>query len=137
MEGEGVGRPATRAQIVKSIQDKGYVEKVKSAKGKKGGFGSTPLGMKIYEYLNSNFKDFFMDVKFTSSLEEDLNIIADGKKTFIEVVDPTYKTMMEYIKEAKDNPPPKKEAILTGEKCTVCKKGNIAEKDGKYGKFYA
>jgi len=134
MDKEDVGRPSTRAGIIKSIQDKGYVEK---EKGNKGGFVATPLGIKVCEYLEPNFKDFFMDIKYTAALEEDLNLIAEGKKTFIEVVQSTYDILKEHIKETKDNPPPKKEHVSTGEECTVCEKGEIVEKDGRFGTFFS
>ena len=78
-----------------------------------------------------------MDIKYTASLEEDLDLIADGKKTFLEVVESTYEKLKQYIKETKDNPPPKKEHVSTGKKCTTCDKGEIVEKDGRFGMFFS
>jgi DNA topoisomerase-1 len=56
MESEGVGRPSTYASIMESIQKRGYVEKVK---GSKGSLGATDLGLRDFDFLESNFKDFF------------------------------------------------------------------------------
>lgn len=134
MEADGVGRPSTRAQIIKNIQDKGYVEK---AKEKPGGFVATPLGVKICDYLNPAFKDFFMDIKYTSSLEDSLDEIADGKKTYLGVLQAVYEVLQQHLKDSKDNMPERKEAVKMGAKCPVCKKGDIVEKDGKFGKFYS
>jgi len=134
MESEGVGRPSTRATIIKSIQDKGYVTK---EKGKSGGFVATPLGVKISTFLEPRFKDFFMDIKYTSLVEEDLDEIAEGKKKYIDVLQKIYDTLIDHLKAMKDIPLEKIPAVSTGHKCTICKKGEIVERFGKYGKFFA
>jgi DNA topoisomerase-1 len=122
-----------RTGIITSIQNKGYVEKEKG-KGKKG-LIATPFGLQIYEYLEPNFKEFFMDVKYTSKLEEDLDKIENGEKTFLDVVDSTYQTLQKYVKDAdgKEKEPHKS----TGEKCKKCKKGEIVEKTGRFGAFFS
>ena len=134
MEKEGVGRPSTRANLIGMLQKKEYVEK---QKGKGKGFVATPLGMKISDYLSPRFKDFFMDIKYTSDVEDDLVAIADGKKTFLEVVTAVYETLKDHIKDAKDMPTEKKESVDTGSSCTVCDDGNIVDKEGRYGQFFA
>ena len=134
MEKEGVGRPSTRDMIITSIQKKGYVEKEKGKGGSKGLIAS-PIGMKINDYLCPNFKDFFMDIKYTSQVEEDLNEIAEGKKTFLEVVSAFYEFLKEHIKEVGEVE--KKEPVVTGEKCVICKDGEIVERDGRFGTFYS
>jgi DNA topoisomerase-1 len=134
MEEENVGRPSTRDSIITSIQKKEYVEKDKKSKG----LIATYLGLKICDYLQPNFKDFFMDVKYTSSLENDLDEIADGKKTYLEVVSSVYEILQKHIKDSENNNNTKpKELVKMGTKCTVCKEGDIVERNGKYGKFYA
>ncbi|MFA5313975.1 MAG: DNA topoisomerase, partial [Methanomassiliicoccales archaeon] len=133
MEGDGVGRPSTRASIIKSIQDKGYVEKDKA---QKNAFVPTPLGMQINDFLSPKFKDFFMDIKFTAGLEEDLDLIAKGEKTFIDVVQKVYDFMIDQIKQAKLDTPEKAPLESTGKKCPECKKGEIVLKPGKFGEFY-
>ena len=133
MEKEGVGRPSTRDVIITSIQKKGYVEKEKG-KGKKG-LVATILGMKINDYLSPNFKDFFMDIKYTASIENDVNEIAHGNKQFLGVLNEFYDVLKEQIKKAGGEE--KKEPHKMGAKCTVCKEGEILEKEGKFGKFFA
>jgi len=135
MEKEGVGRPATRAGIITSIQKKNYVGK-EPGKGK--GLVASDLGMRICDYLQPNFKDFFMDIKYTAKLEEELDEIAQGKRTYLEVVKEVYELLQKYIKNAEGNEKTKpKEAKLMGTKCTVCKEGDIVEKSGQYGIFYS
>lgn len=133
MKEDGVGRPSTYASIIDAIQKKGYVEK---AKGKSGGFQATDLGMRIYDYLEPHFKDFFMDIKFTSGLEDKLDEIAHGNKTFLEVVEPVYEQMMVEVKKAQKDMP-EKNSKPTGFKCTACKEGEVVEKNGRYGTFYS
>lgn len=136
MEAEGVGRPSTYASIMEAIQKKGYAEKVK---GSKGALQPTDLGMRIFDFLEPKFnKDFFMDVTFTATMEDDLDEIANGKKTFIDVVQKIYDVMVEEIKKAEvetgDKP---KNYKATDQECLTCKKGLIVERGGKFGKFYS
>jgi len=129
MEEEGIGRPSTRASILKAIQNKGYVDKEGKA------FIPTELGMRISDYLTPNFKDFFMDLKFTAGLEEDLDLIADNKKSYMDVVKSVYDVLLKEVKKARDSTP-KKKAIETGIKCPECSNGNVVEKMSRYGKFF-
>ena len=137
MEKEGVGRPSTRANLIGMLLKKGYIENKKSEKG----FYATSLGMKISEYLSPRFKDFFMDIKYTATLEDDLNEIADGKKTYLDIVTSVYKNLEEHIKTLGEKEGVKTfdsgNNLDTGVKCTVCKSHNIYKKNGKNGEFYA
>jgi DNA topoisomerase I len=129
MEEMGIGRPSTRAPIIKALQDKGYVDKDAKA------FVPTELGMKVCDYLEPRFIDFFMDLKFTAGLEEELDLIADGKKEYFSTVKGVYDILVKKIKEAKASTP-KKEQIKAGGTCPVCGKGEVLEKESKWGKFY-
>ena len=134
MEKEGVGRPSTRAAIITSIQKKGYIGKDKKSKG----MIATPLGLKICDYLQPNFKDFFMNIKYTSTLEEDLDQVAEGKKTYLEVVGSVYGVLQEHVKKCgeQDKSEQKKEAKSMGAKCIVCGEGEVVERTGKFGNFF-
>ena len=136
MEKEGVGRPSTRASIIKTLIDRNYVEEKRERENqkKKKGFVATELGLRISDYLTPNFKDFFMDEKFTASLESDLDEIAEGKKSFLDVVESVYGMIKAHVKAID---PPKKVNVDTGEKCTKCKSGSIVQKTGRYGAFYS
>ena len=130
MEEDGIGRPATRAPIIKALQDKEYVAKDGKA------LIPTELGMKICDFLKPRFDDFFMDLKFTARLEEDLDLIADGKRQYIEVVKPVFDALMKKIAAARASIP-KKEKVLAGGKCPVCHEGDVLEKESRFGKFYS
>lgn len=134
LESEGVGRPSTYSSIMESIQNRNYVETIK---GKKGAMGATELGLKVNDYLEPNFSDnFFMDIHFTSSLEAEIDKIQMGELSYLEVVQKVYDLMMAAIKKAKADQlvPTSKQ---TGAKCPCCEKGDIVEKSGKFGKFFA
>ena len=134
MEKNGVGRPSTRANIINSIIKKEYVEKDKKSKG----LIVTPLGIKIYNFLQPNFQDFIMDIKYTATLEEELDKIAEGQKTYCDTVGSVYENLQKHIKASENNSETKpKEATKMGTKCTVCKEGDIVEREGKFGKFYS
>ena len=133
MEKEGVGRPSTRDGIITAIQKKGYVEKEKTKGGK--GLVATILGMQICDYLQPNFSDFFMDIKYTSALEGDLDEIANGKKDYLTVLNEVYKILQEHIKASGGSE--KEEPETTGEKCPVCKEGEITKKIGRFGEFFS
>jgi len=133
MEKEGVGRPSTYPSIMESIQKRLYVKKVK---GKKGQLEVTDLGLEVEKFLNDNFdKDFFMDIKFTSELEDDLDLIANGENTFIETVQKTYQSMMAKVKEITGQEG--FGSVSTDEPCQKCKDGTIVERNGKFGKFFS
>jgi DNA topoisomerase-1 len=129
MEEDGIGRPSTRASILKALGDKGYTDKDGKA------FTPTELGMKVCDFLTPRFNDFFMDYKFTATLEEDLDLLADGKKNYLDVVKPVYDFLMKKVAAAKASTP-KKVAVLAGGKCPSCKTGDVVEKESRYGKFY-
>jgi len=136
MESEGVGRPSTYASIMESIQKRGYVDK---EKGKKGSLSATELGILVFDFLEGNFKDFFMDVNFTAELEDKLVEIADGKKGHLDVIRATYDILQSEIKKARENDKdsPRKADVTTGEKCKKCEKGYIVKRHGKFGDFFA
>ena len=133
LESEGVGRPSTWPTIIPALEKRAYIEYVKS--GKKKVLSVTDLGIKVCDYLELIFNNFFMDVHYTATLENHLNDIANGKKAFLDVVKTTYDFMMDTIKNS--DAPKTKEKIDTGSMCTVCKEGNIVEQDGKFGVFYS
>lgn len=132
MEGEGVGRPSTYPSIMESIQKRGYVQKNK----KGGALEATELGMRVFNYLDPNFNTFFMNIGFTAKLEDSLDEVAEGKKGFLDVIKSTYEVLQEEIKKAKGNAPQKSD-VTTGEKCSICEKGFVVQRHGKFGDFFA
>ncbi|HEY8744389.1 MAG TPA: type I DNA topoisomerase, partial [Chloroflexota bacterium] len=71
LEQLGIGRPSTYAQILGTIQDRGYVEK----QGKT--LLPTPLGFASNDFLVEHFGNV-VDTGFTAGLEEQLDDVAAG-----------------------------------------------------------
>ncbi len=92
----GIGRPSTYAQIVSTLLDREYVELEKKA------FIPTELGMDVNEILTKHFEKLF-NVSFTANMEGDLDIIADGKKLYAEVMQEFYEPFRAMLKYAEDH----------------------------------
>ena len=73
LEKEGVGRPSTYASIIGTIQDRGYVKKVGNQ------LQPTFTALIVTQLLKKFFPDY-VDLNFTSSMEDSLDEIATGKK---------------------------------------------------------
>ena len=72
LEALGIGRPSTYAAIMKKIQDKQYVRKVK------GAMIPTFTGYAIVQFLEKYF-DELVDLQYTSNMEDNLDAISIGK----------------------------------------------------------
>src|SRR5262249_58667238 len=79
LEERGIGRPSTYANILSTIQDRGYVEK------REGRFWPTELGKLVNELLVGSFPDI-LDVDFTAKMEEDLDRVEDGAVDWIDLL---------------------------------------------------
>lgn len=128
LENDGVGRPATRAPIIKSLGDKGYLTKDKAA------LVPTPMGFSVADFLAPAFADSFMDIKFTASMEDEMGEIAAGKASFIGVVQKFYDALQENMKKVQGVKPV---SVKVGVKCEACGKGEVVKKNGKFGEFFA
>ena len=127
MEKNGIGRPSTYASIIERIKD-GYV----TVKDKK--FVPTEAGFDTSDKLEEFFKSV-VNIKYTAEMEENLDVIADGKivwnemlLNFWNIFSPMYDKAMS---EAKKNPPKE-----TGELCPECGQPLVVRK-GKFGDFTA
>ncbi len=129
LEEEGVGRPSTYATIISNILQRGYVEKEKQK------LKPTELG----EFINSLLKKLFpkvVDVKFTASVEEELDKIEEGVKNWRELLAEFYfgefKDLLEKAKEELKGV--KGEEI--GRNCPECG-APLLKVHGRYGTFIA
>lgn len=109
-----IGRPSTYSSTIDKIISRGFVTEFVAMKEKKestiltfdgsninkttniieiGDSGKrlkpTFLGKKVTEFLNIHFSQI-MDYKYTSSMEENLDLIKDGKKDYVNVVKQVY-----------------------------------------------
>ena len=75
LEKRGIGRPSTYASIMKTITDRGYVTK----EGRT--LIPTATGDVVSTFLEQNFANYISDT-FTSEMENELDEIAEGKRTY-------------------------------------------------------
>ncbi len=127
LEEAGVGRPSTYATIISNIIQRGYVEKEKQK------LKPTELG----EFINSLLKKLFpkvVDVKFTASIEEELDKIEEGVKNWKELLKEFYfgefKALLENAKRELKGL--KGEEI--GRNCPECG-APLLKVHGRYGAF--
>lgn len=126
-----IGRPSTYAAIISKIVDRGYVE-VKDIEGEerpsltiewKGvgvkieekekvvvigkenkKFVPTDLGKIVNSFLTTNFPTI-MDYKFTATMEKNLDKIADGKRTWVNILTEFYNEFHPNVEKTAKNPP--------------------------------
>ena len=83
LEKEGVGRPSTYASIIGTIQDRGYVKKVGNQ------LQPTFTALIVSQLLKKFFPDY-VDLNFTSSMEDSLDEIAAGEKDWLDYLTSVY-----------------------------------------------
>lgn len=97
LEKRGIGRPSTYASIMKTILDRGYVEKLARA------LRPTATGMVVSGWLEENFPDYVSDT-FTAEMENELDEIARGERGYTETLSAFYGPFEKAVR-AKDKLP--------------------------------
>ncbi|MEK7586901.1 MAG: type I DNA topoisomerase, partial [Patescibacteria group bacterium] len=77
LEKRGIGRPSTYASIIKTIIDRGYVEKIQRS------LKATDTGIVVSDFLSEHFASYISD-SFTAKMEDELDEIATGKMEYVE-----------------------------------------------------
>lgn len=130
LEEKGIGRPSTYAPTITTILSRGYVEKEKKI------LYPTELGKIVTDIMKNYFKDI-VDVQFTAQLEDKLDSVEDGKRSWVEVLKDFYDPFAVVLSEAESqigNIEIPDE--VTDEICEKCGR-NMVIKQGRYGKFLA
>jgi DNA topoisomerase-1 len=109
LEKRGIGRPSTYASIIRTIEERGYVEKENKA------LRPTDTGDVVSTFLETNFMNYIND-SFTAEMEDSLDDIANGDKEYLKTLRDFY---IPFLKEVKLM---EKEAKIT----------NLGEADAKY-----
>ena len=113
LEEHGIGRPSTYATIITVIQTRKYVEKKDKA------LIPTLLGRTVCKQLVSQFTNI-MDYKFTAGMEEKLDLIAEQKLIWNEVLKEFYTPFMETVNSVMKNG--QKVVIESDKLCPNCGK---------------
>ncbi len=130
LEKRGIGRPSTYASIMKTLEERGYVEKISKA------LHPTDTGDVVSSFLEEHFANYISD-SFTAEMEDELDEIANGDRSYEKTLKDFYTP---FVKEVKSKEKIEKATNL-GEapkdiRCPVCG-GAMIIKLGKGGKFYS
>ena len=128
LEKRGIGRPSTYASIIKTLEDRGYVEK----QGRT--LLPTPTGDVVSSFIEENFAEYISDT-FTAEMEDELDDIASGKREYVKTLKSFYTPFHKAVK-GKD-----KIAKITNMgdappefPCPICK-GKMVYKLSRTGRF--
>lgn len=129
MEENGIGRPATYANVLSVLSHRDYVEK----EGKL--LKPTQLGETVTQFMEKNFADI-VDVQFTASMENKLDDVVNGNK-WQDVLASFYPHFNECITKAYfGEKKVKMEEEVTDVICDKCG-AHMVVRNGKFGKFLA
>ncbi|MDO8240452.1 MAG: type I DNA topoisomerase [Candidatus Moranbacteria bacterium] len=130
MEELGIGRPSTYAPTISTIIDRKYVAKDENKR-----LFPEEIGLTVCDLLVEHFADI-VDYKFTATMEENLDEIAEGKKEWVPVIrdfyGPFHKNLEKKTKEIKKEDLQEK----LDRQCPDCG-GDLIMKFGRFGKFIA
>ena len=128
LEKRGIGRPSTYASIMRTLQERGYVEK----EGRT--LFPTDTGDVVSSFLEEHFAKYISD-SFTAEMENELDEIADGKREYAKTLKDFYTPFTKDILSKEDMPKITDLGDAPEEfKCPKCKKDMII-KLGRGGKF--
>lgn len=129
LENLEIGRPSTYAPIISLLASRKYVEIDKKQ------LIPTPIAFKIIELLEQNFKNI-VDSKFTQKMEAKLDLIADKKEDWQEVLSDFYFPFIKQIEDGKISIKSQKVLVKIDEKCPKCG-GELVKRSGRFGEFIA
>lgn len=130
LEQRGIGRPSTYASIMRTIEERGYVNK----EGKT--LFPTDTGEVVSDFLEKHFADYISDT-FTAEMEDKLDEISRGEREYEKTLKDFYTPFLKDVKSKEKL----EKATNLGEapeniKCPKCGSGMII-KLSRGGKFYS
>ncbi len=129
LESLGIGRPSTYAPTISLLQNRDYI------KVEKKQISALESAFKVIEILEKHFEEI-VDFKFSASLEEELDNIAQNKADYQQVLKDFYYPFMDKIEAGKKNIISQKVHEKTGQSCPKCG-GELVKKNSRYGEFIA
>ncbi len=128
LEKRGIGRPSTYASTMQTLSDRGYVEK----KGRT--LIPTDTGDVVSSFLEAHFPTYISDT-FTSDMEDELDEIAEGKRTYEKTLRDFYTPFSRDLASKEDIEKQTNLGDAPSEfPCPICGKPMVI-KLGKSGKF--
>ncbi|MGN8503309.1 type I DNA topoisomerase [Helicobacter pylori] len=129
LESLGIGRPSTYAPTISLLQNRDYI------KVEKKQISALESAFKVIEILEKHFEEI-VDSKFSASLEEELDNIAQNKADYQQVLKDFYYPFMDKVEAGKKNIISQKVHEKTGQSCPKCG-GELVRKNSRYGEFIA
>ena len=132
LEENGIGRPSTYAPTISTILAREYIEREKK------NLKPTALGEVTTGLMRELFKDI-VDVKFTASMEKELDQVEEGTLDYVETLRKFYGPFEKTLQEAEQKMDGKRAKIPdveTDQVCELCGKKMVI-KVGRFGKFLA
>ncbi len=132
LEENGIGRPSTYAPTISTILARDYVEREKKT------FKPTPLGEVTTQLMKDMFKEI-VDVKFTATVEDELDEVEKGKLPWVSVLEQFYGRFSKTLETAEkklDGTRIKVPDEESDEVCELCGRKMVI-KTGRFGKFLA
>ncbi len=128
LEENGIGRPSTYAPTLSTLQNRGYIIREKRR------LIPTETGILVNDLLVEHFPDI-VDVSFTADMEQNLDQVASGDKTWVSVIQEFYGPFERQLELAKEQMPD----INTGPEplgrdCPECNQ-ELVIRWGRHGKF--
>lgn len=126
LETVGIGRPSTYATIIQTLIDRKYIERSKRT------LVPTFLGIMVSEFLSKEFPKI-VDLKFTASMEEELDLIENGKVDWQKILKEFDEDFEKNLKAIKSN---LKDSFISIETDVKGSDGNYMYlKYGRYGPY--
>ncbi len=132
LEEHGIGRPSTYAPTITTITKRGYVE----MEGKQ--LKPTQLGEITTTLMKEHFASI-VDEAFTAQMENDLDLVEEGKKSWVDVLEEFYGGFSKMMEKAEEDMKDVNMKIPDEETDIVCEKcgRKMVIKTGRFGKFLA
>ncbi len=126
LEEYGIGRPSTYASIISTLQSREYVE-IESRR-----FFPTDTGRVVARFLSQHF-DTYVDYDFTAQLEDELDAVSRGEKSWVPLLGDFWTPFKERVDDKMENVT-REEAVEERALGTDPKSGKpIVVRLGRYG----
>ncbi len=124
LEEHGIGRPSTYASIISTLQERAYAFLDKKR------FAPTDLGRLVTGFLTAHFSNY-IDYDFTARMEDQLDLISNGEREWVPVLDEFWGAFSGTLAEKQDVA----RGVPLDEKCPKCKKGQLFLQNSRRGMF--
>jgi DNA topoisomerase-1 len=130
LEENGIGRPSTYAPTISTVIERQYV-----AKNEERRLYPQEIGLLVNDLLVEHFPQI-VDIKFTATIEEEFDEIAEGKQKWTPMIREFYVPFHKNLSEKMETV--KREDVLEklDRQCPECG-GDLIVKFGRFGKFIA